>query len=146
MDLHDFLPYRLAVLSESVSQCIAQVYRERYGLSRDEWRVLAALAEAGTVKTGQVIESTTLEKMQVSRAVSRLQEQDLVERVPDPDDGRGWLVRLKPAGRAMVQKIAPMVQAREAFLLEALSPDEQAVLWRAIDRLDERARRLSQQG
>lgn len=73
MDLQRFLPYRIALLSESVSQCIAQVYRERFGLTRDEWRVLAALADAGTVKTGDVIQSTTLEKMQVSRAVTRLQ-------------------------------------------------------------------------
>ncbi|HMN81799.1 MAG TPA: MarR family winged helix-turn-helix transcriptional regulator [Burkholderiaceae bacterium] len=146
MDLQRFLPYRLAALSESISQCIAQVYRERFGLTRDEWRVLAALAAAGTVKTGDVIQSTTLEKMQVSRAVSRLQAEGLLERVPDPEDGRGWLLRLKPAGRALFQKIAPMVQAREAFLLEALDSAERAVLDRAIDRLGQQARRLSRQG
>ena len=146
MDLQRFLPYRIALLSESVSQCIAQVYRERFVLTRDEWRVLAALADAGTVKTGDVIQSTTLEKMQVSRAVTRLQAEGLLERVPDPEDGRGWLLRLKPAGRALFQKIAPMVQAREAFLLEALEPAERAVLERAIDRLIEQARRLSRQG
>ena len=146
MDLQRFLPYRIALLSESVSQCIAQVYRERFGLTRDEWRVLAALADAGTVKTGDVIQSTTLEKMQVSRAVTRLQGEGLLERVPDPEDGRGWLLRLKPAGRALFQKIAPMVQAREALLLEALEPAERAVLERAIDRLIEQARRLSRQG
>lgn len=66
--------------------------------------------------------------------------------MPDPEDGRGWLLRLKPAGRALFQKIAPMVQAREAFLLEALEPAERAVLERAIDRLIEQARRLSRQG
>jgi DNA-binding MarR family transcriptional regulator len=146
MDLDTFLPYRLAVLSEQVSQCIAHVYRERFGLSRDEWRVLASLAEAGTVKTSQVMEATTLEKMQVSRAVSRLQHHGYLERVPDPEDGRGWLIRLKPSGRALFKKIAPMVQAREAFLLEALAPEEQAALRRAIDRLGEQARRLSRQG
>ena len=98
MDLSSFLPYRIAVLSESVSQCIAQVYRERFGLTRDEWRVLAALADAGKVKTSAVIASTTLEKMQVSRAVSRMERDGLLERLPDPDDGRGWLLRLH-AGR-----------------------------------------------
>lgn len=146
MDLDNFLPYRLAVLSEQVSQCIALVYRERFGLSRDEWRVLAALAEGGAVKTGVVIETSALDKMQVSRAAKGLEDKACLERLPDPQDGRGWLLRLTPAGRALLQKIAPMVRAREAFLLEALSAEERAVLDRAIERLAEQAERLSRQG
>ena len=119
MELQKFFPYRMAVIAELVSQSLAQVYRERFGLTRDEWRVLAALAEMGTVKTARVLESSTLEKMQVSRAVARMAGAGLLERLPDPEDGRGWLLRLKPAGRALYQKIVPVVEAREAFLLDA---------------------------
>lgn len=146
MDLDNFLPYRLALLSEQVSQCIALVYRERFGLSREEWRVLAALADGGTVKTGAVIDTSALDKMQVSRAVKALQERGYLVRAPDPQDGRGWLLRLTAAGRGLLQKIAPMVRAREAFLLEALSNEERKLLDRAIGRLGEQARRLSRQG
>ncbi len=146
MDLSSFLPYRIAVLSESVSQCIAQVYRERFGLTRDEWRVLAALAGAGKVKTSAVIASTTLEKMQVSRAISRMERDGLVERLPDPDDGRSWLLRLMPAGRALYARVVPMVQAREQFLLEALTPQEQQALFQALNTLQERAQQLGSQG
>ncbi len=143
MDLQQFLPYRVAVLADALSQCVGQVYRERFGLTRDEWRVLAALAEAGTAKTSRVIESTTLEKMQVSRAVSRMQEGGLLERLPDPEDGRGWLLRLKPAGRVMYQKIVPIVQAREQFLLQALEPAERQLLDAVINKLLDRARLLA---
>lgn len=51
MKLQQFMPYRLAVVAEAVSRAIADVYRERFGLTRDEWRVLAALAEAGEMKS-----------------------------------------------------------------------------------------------
>ena len=146
MDLQSFFPYRLAVLSEAVSQSVARVYRERFGLTRDEWRVLAALADCGTVKTARVIEHTTLEKMQVSRAVSRLEEGGLIERQPDPQDGRGWVLRLTAAGRALYKKLVPLVEAREAFLLEALEPQERAVLEAALAKVLERARILAQQG
>jgi DNA-binding MarR family transcriptional regulator len=146
MDLQRFFPYRLAVLSEQVSQSLALVYRERFGLSRDEWRVLAALDDAGTVKTADVIAATTLEKMPVSRAITSLQAQGHVERVVDPADGRGWLVRLTPAGRALFQKIAPLVQAREAFLLEPLGADERAALERAFTLLGRQAQQLTDQG
>jgi DNA-binding MarR family transcriptional regulator len=146
MDLQAFLPYRIAVLSEAVSQCIGRVYRERFGLTRDEWRVLAALADAGKVKTAAVMQSSTLEKMQVSRAVTRLEREGLLERLADPDDGRGLLLRLLPPGRALYAKLVPMVQAREQFLLEALAPEEREVLDQALTKLKERAELLNRQG
>ena len=146
MDIQQFFPYRIAVLAEAVSQSLAQVYRERFGLTRDEWRVLAALADAGKVKTAVLIESTTLEKMQVSRAVARLEGDGLLERLPDPEDGRGKLLRLLPAGRALYAKVVPMVQARQEFLLEALDAGERAVLDQAMAKLLERARTLRRQG
>lgn len=129
-----------------MSRCVAQVYRERFGLSRDEWKVLATLADAGTVKTQAVIAAAALEKMQASRAIARLQAAGHVERIADPEDGRGWLLRLTPAGRALMQKIAPMVLARERHLLEALAPEERLLLDRAIDRLMQQARQLARQG
>lgn len=146
MDLARFFPYRIAVLSEATSQCVAQVYRERFGLSRDEWRVLAALADGAKHRMVDVAARSTLEKMQVSRAAARMQGAGLIEKLPDPDDGRGWLLRLLPPGRALYAKLVPMVRAREAFLLEALSDDERAVLDRALDKLAERARQLVDQG
>ena len=146
MDLQQFFPYRLARLAEVVSQATAQVYSERFDLTRDEWRVLAALVDAGTVKTAQVLERTTLEKMPVSRALASLEKAGLVERSPDPEDGRGQLVRLLPSGRSLYRRIVPMVQAREAYLLEALEPSEREVLEKVFDKVLQRATQLRQQG
>lgn len=143
MNLQDFFPYRLALLSEAVSLSLAQVYRERFGLTREEWRVLAALADCGTVKTARVIEHTALDKMPVSRAVQRLEADGLIDRKPDPDDGRGWLLGLSASGRALYKKIVPVVTAREAFLLEALDANERQVLDAVLTKLLERARVLT---
>ncbi|MCU0929290.1 MAG: MarR family transcriptional regulator, partial [Burkholderiaceae bacterium] len=119
MDLQRFFPYRLAVLADAVSRAVADVYEQRFDLGRDEWRVLAALAQ-GPMKTGDVIAHTTLDKMQVSRAVARLEGHGLVERELHADDRRARVLRLTPAGRALFRRIAPLAQAREAFLLDAL--------------------------
>lgn len=146
MELQKFFPYRLARLAESVSLATAQVYAQRFNLTRDEWRILAALAHLGEVKTAQIMESSTLDKMRVSRAVARLERDGLVGRSPDPQDGRGHLVRMLPAGAALFKKIVPMVQARESFLLEALDADERDVLDRALEKIAERAQQLNRQG
>ncbi|MEO6657324.1 MAG: MarR family transcriptional regulator, partial [Arenimonas sp.] len=43
LELDRFLPYRLSVLSNRVSQDIAQLYQERFNLNITEWRVIAVL-------------------------------------------------------------------------------------------------------
>ena len=146
MQLEMFFPYRLAVLAEQVSLATAQVYRERFALTRDEWRVLAALAHQGEIRAADVKDRTTLDKMQVSRALARLEAQGLVARAPDPDDGRASRVRLLPAGAALYRKIVPMVQAREEYLLSDLTPQERKVFAAAIDKVEVRARQLTRQG
>ena len=146
MKLETFFPYRLAVLAEQVSLATAQVYRERFALTRDEWRVLAALAHQGEIRAADVKDRTTLDKMQVSRALARLEAQGLVARAPDPDDGRASRVRLLPAGNALYRKIVPMVQAREEYLLADLTPQELEVFAAAIDKVEVRARQLTRQG
>lgn len=146
MDLPTFYPYRLAVLAEAVSQAMAQVYSHRHDLSRDEWRLIAGLAELGSTKTTELMAYSTLQKMPASRAAARLLQRGLIERQPDADDRRNHVLRLKPAGAALVRKIEPMVKARERFLLEALEPAERAALDSAHDKLLQRARQMLSQG
>jgi DNA-binding MarR family transcriptional regulator len=146
MQLQQFLPYRLAVLAEAVSRSMAAVYRQRFDLSRDEWRLLAALAESGRIQAAEAAQTTTLDKMQASRALRSLESRGLVARQTDESDRRHVIVQLLPAGRTLLRQLAPMVLAREAYLLEALDADERAVLDRALAKLLQRARALQQQG
>ena len=146
MELQRFLPYQLVVLADAVSRSIAQVYAERFDLSRDEWRVLAALAKTGTMKTRDAALYATLDKMQVSRAVAGLERAGLLTRTVDPEDRRNRILKLTASGRELLRKLVPMVEAREAFLLEALAPEERAQLQSMIGRLTERAQQLERHG
>ncbi|KDP89522.1 MarR family winged helix-turn-helix transcriptional regulator [Cupriavidus basilensis] len=146
MELRKFFPYRLARVAEIVSQATAQVYAERFGLTRDEWRIVAALAGQGAMKTSWIMENSTLDKMRVSRALARLERDGLTIRTSDPEDGRAWLVTLQPSGTALYRKIVPMVEAREDFLLSALTESEREVLIAAIDKVYDRAAQLLRQG
>lgn len=146
MQLQQFLPYRLAVLADAVSRSMAAVYRQRFELTRDEWRLLAALGGAGRLQAAEAAQITTLDKMQASRALRSLEARGLVERQPDESDRRHVIVQLLPAGRALLRQVQPMVMAREAYLLEALDEEERAVLDRALGKLLQRARTLQTHG
>lgn len=52
--LDEFIPYRLSVTSNLVSDTIARTYRSLFGLSIPEWRLIAVVAEAGGLSQGAI--------------------------------------------------------------------------------------------
>ncbi|PDT90652.1 transcriptional regulator [Bradyrhizobium sp. Y36] len=135
LDLQRYFPYRLARLAEQVSLAVAEVYSERFALTRQEWRVLAILGARAEIATKEIGPLTTLDKMQVSRAVQGLQSRGIASRKHHPDDRRELIVSLTPAGRALYRKIVPFALARETELLGALTAEEVKVLDRVMHKL-----------
>lgn len=146
LELQRFMPYRLAVLAEQVSRSLAQLYADRFDLTRQEWRVLAGLADRGGIPAKDVAEYTTLDKMSVSRAVASLKEKGHLARDEDPADRRNKILRMTPSGAALYAKIAPLALAREEYLLEPLSAADRAALDRIMSTLLDRARDLQRRG
>lgn len=139
MKLQAFFPYQLAQLAEAVSRSVASVYADRFGLSRDEWRILAALAEQGQMQASDLVPHTSLDKMQVSRALGRMETAGLILREPSPEDARARIVKPTARARRLYRKIVPMVEEREAYLLQALSTSERELLLRAMQTIRTRA-------
>jgi DNA-binding MarR family transcriptional regulator len=131
--------YRLAVLADRVSLAVARVYEDRFGLSRAEWRVIAALAANERMTAKELGPYSTLDKMQVSRAVQLLEASGYIERQEDESDRRSKILRLTPGGQALYRQIRPLVVAQENYILGMLKPQERAALDDVVDRLRERA-------
>jgi DNA-binding MarR family transcriptional regulator len=137
LDLQQYFPYRLARLAEQVSLAVAEVYAERFSLTRQEWRVLAILGTRPEIATKEIGPLTTLDKMQVSRAVQGLETRGVLSRKHDSHDRRELIVSLTSAGRALYRKIVPYALEREARLLSVLSPEEVTAIDRVMRKLSE---------
>src|SRR3546814_4196426 len=72
LDLERFLPYRLSVLSNRVSQTIADFYVERFGLAVTGWRVIAVLGRFAGLSANGVAVRTAMDKVAVARKSTRL--------------------------------------------------------------------------
>lgn len=143
LDMPSFFPYRLAVLAEEVSRSVAAIYQHRFDMTRHEWRMLAALADLGAATATELGEYSTLDKMQVSRALADMEGRGLVRRAEGRADRRTKQVRLTGKGRRLFEDMVPLVREREAALLSAFSATEQRALRRMVEVLTERARALS---
>ncbi len=141
--LERFLPYRLSVLSNTVSKAIAKLYADRFGITIPEWRVMAVLGRFGPSSAAEICKATAMDKVQVSRALQRLSERRLVTRRTDKVDRRRAMVAMTPKGRTVYDEIVPLALSREEILLQGLSRDEQTQLDALLNKLATRAETLA---
>lgn len=133
--LDRFLPYRFAVLAQRVSRGFAERYRDRFGLSIAEWRVMAHLSQATAVSVRDLHLRADMEKSKASRAASRLEAAGLVTKREDAGDRRLIALSLTDKGRAMMAELIPVALDYEAELMDRLPAEDRAALDRIVDRL-----------
>lgn len=137
LELERFLPYRLSILSNRLSQAIAREYTERFSLSMTEWRVMAVLARFNGegMSAREVAERTAMDKVAVSRALARLTSAGRVSRSTHGGDKRRSVLRLTAKGWKIHDTVAPRARAHERELLGHLTADEKRVLTQILDKL-----------
>lgn len=128
LHLDRFLPYRLSLLTNTVSAALADTYAERFRLSIPEWRIVAVLAHSPGLSAAEVAARTAMDKVAVSRAVARLAAAGRVRRRRAPGDRRRFFLDLTPAGRRVYRRIVPWALAYERRLLAVLTAGEVAAL------------------
>jgi DNA-binding MarR family transcriptional regulator len=135
LELERFLPYRLSILSNTVSQAIAREYQQRFDLSVTEWRVMAVLARFDALSAREVAERTAMDKVAVSRALAGLVAAGRVIRRTHTGDKRRSVLRLSASGWKIHDAVAPLARAQERKLLARLSAEEQTSLDRILSKL-----------
>ncbi len=109
-----------------------------HGLARSSWDVLASLRRAGPpyeLSPTELYRGLMRTSGAMTNRLHRLELAGLIERTPDPGDGRGRLVRLTEEGRELVDHIAPLHMENERRLLESLTGEDLEALQATLRRL-----------
>jgi DNA-binding MarR family transcriptional regulator len=146
LELENFLPYRLSILAQIVSESLHDLYAGPFGLTVTQWRVMAALGRFAPLTASDVGQRIVMDKVAVSRAVAGLMRRGLVERATDRADRRRASLRLSARGRAMHTRIVPIALAYEGRLHQALTTEEIRSFDELTNRLLEHAKRLREAG
>ena len=126
--LADFMPYRISITSNAISDLIAREYRSRFGLKIAEWRVMAVLGDVGEATQRELVAATRMDKVAVNRATKALGDRALIQRAPNMNDGRSHHLALTDDGKALYAEIMPLALEMEAQVVQALDPQERAQL------------------
>jgi DNA-binding MarR family transcriptional regulator len=90
-----------------------------FAITPVQYSLLTTL-ERGELDQNSIALEIGLERTSVAEVIPRLKLRGLLERRRDPEDGRVKLVRLTPKGRALLRKMAPLVERAHARTVEQL--------------------------
>ncbi len=138
--LEKFLPYRLNRLADSVSREFSTIYRERYGLTRPEWRTLATLGQYRAMTATAIGAHSAMHKTKVSRAVAALEKRKWLIRRPDSADRRVEHLTLTKAGEKAYLEMVPLAKAYEAEMLRTMTKADRESVLRGLEVLERSAR------
>ncbi|MBT5265561.1 MAG: winged helix-turn-helix transcriptional regulator [Rhodospirillaceae bacterium] len=142
--LEDFIPYRLSVLSNTVSRTIARLYSDQFDITILEWRVMAVIGSFGPMSANEICQNTEMDKVQVSRATTKLIESGRLARKEDETDRRRFVLSLTAGGRQTYDEIVPIAKRSERRLLDVLTSEETQRLSILLSKLQIGATRLNE--
>jgi DNA-binding MarR family transcriptional regulator len=127
---------RLARLQARLGPRLEEVF-VRFGLRGTDFAVLATLVrlEGNTLSQRRLGAELGLSPGTISLRIDRLAERGLVEREPDPADGRGAVISITEHGRELFEACAPEHLTNAGELLSGLSDDERDQLGRLLGKL-----------
>lgn len=138
LELENFLPYRLNRLADAVSRDFARIYKDRHGLTRPEWRLLATLGQYGAMTATEIGAHSSMHKTKVSRAVAALEKRLWLARATDDADRRVENLTLTRAGQRVYRELVPLAQQFEQQLLHRMPAKDRAALLSGLRAIEAR--------
>jgi len=141
--LADMPMYCLYQAWSQASPVFVRLCEGRFGITRREWRLLAAAVEYGPLTSAELAATARLDLVRTSRALGTLCEKGWLARVRDARDKRIMNVMATDAGRALYSAMLPEIARLNTLLMSDLTPDESRQLLRLLQIVAQRGARMA---
>jgi DNA-binding MarR family transcriptional regulator len=134
---------RLAIVRMS-RRLRQEAAREAPGLTPTSTAALATIERHGPLTPSELAELERVKRPTVTRTLTCLDREGLIQRTPDPDDGRSALISVNAAGRERLRRLRGRKNAYLARRMRELPAEDVAALERAaaiLERMLEGERR-----
>ena len=127
-------PSALVAVLEELSSTFARLPTSLQ-MSFSSLATLNTLRRRGPVRMTELVASENISQPGMTQIVTRLQERGLVERLPDPTDGRAVLVGLTDEGKRVISERAAERSEQLIRRVEGLSADDRRAIFAALPAL-----------
>lgn len=126
------LPFQIAQLHSALN-AQAKVIISAYGdLNLAQWRIVRVVALGIENTTTPVRKATGIDKSQFSKMLSALEQKGYVVLHPYEDDKRQHVIELTDKARTAHERLGPVLDERQRYLVASFTEDELAVIYKAI--------------
>ncbi|MCP5144180.1 MAG: MarR family transcriptional regulator [Gammaproteobacteria bacterium] len=134
-DFEKSLTFLLSTLGSRIALIAEQTLRQTLDLSYMEWRVIQIVGTEKCTRPNRIIAVTGVNKANVSRAITALEQRGLLLRTHLEFHARNTELQLTRSGKVVYQKGNSLRRKAETPLLAGLSDNERNVLGNALRRI-----------
>ena len=123
----DYLAYLLARSSKLVSEQFHATVKAA-GVNVNYWRILASLSDGDGLTLNQLNQRVLFNQPTLSKLVSRMETEGLLNRQKGAKDKRAILIFITPQGRTLVDELLDRAKWHEEQVLASYSDEQQELL------------------
>ena len=123
-----------------------QIYIDRalapLGIGAGQLPILMYLFQHEGVNQAEIVHHLRTDKSSTARTIRKLVDQGYVERLPSPEDGRAYQIRVTAKAHSIHGRLKTILVGWTEAVSQDLSADERAQLFEMLDRMQDRAENL----
>ena len=142
--LESLVSFRLRLLANLYTKASASAYERGFGLTLNEWRIIALLSSAGKLSISRLADQAQFDRGLTTRVIATLIKHQFVKKERDTQDGRGEIASLTVQGQELVSEVAPLAAQRNEELLSCLTKNERVIFDGILNKLTDQAKVMLQ--
>jgi DNA-binding MarR family transcriptional regulator len=111
----------------SISKNVLPIFQEA-GLTESQFGILEVLYHKGSLPICEIIRKTLSSGGNMTVVIDNLEKAQLVERAPDPNDRRSFIISLSKKGKTLIKKTFPVHVEHLNKMLGILNSEEKYTL------------------
>lgn len=142
MDPPAHISYQITVAANLMAFGSSVSNVKRFGIKTREWRVLGCLTQVGPATASDIVRLIQQDKGSVSRAITGLEREGLVGKIPNHAHKNSPYIWLTDKGRKLVDRIYPVFIQQAELFTDVLTGQEKVELCRLLDKLKDHVERV----
>ena len=142
--LEGLVSFRLRLLANLYTKASASAYERGFGLTLNEWRIVALLSSGGKLSISRLADQAQFDRGLTTRVIATLIKHQFVKKERDIQDGRGEIASLTVQGQELVSEVMPLAAQRNEELLSCLTKNERVIFDSILNKLTDQAKVMLQ--
>lgn len=117
-------------------------YLKPYHITTEQWSVLRTLYESNRIPQRELSIKTDKDQATLTKILDLLEKQNLLRRIPNPDDRRSFLIEITDTGTDLVQNLTNFIEDIFSKITEGIDEDKLDIYQEVLSSLEKNIEQL----